>query len=118
MSSRVEVLFDCRSRATIEEKVRRTACHPHGGVSFAGALSATKKAAAWKEKPAWQNFWEWCPGGLECFHRMLSLDTLIKITSVQHRSHNFSWKMENMIDMCEDLVFKGTEHARLYFASM
>ena len=27
-------------------------------------------AAAWNEQQVWQNFWLWCPGRLERFHRM------------------------------------------------
>ena len=45
------------------------------------------------------------------FPRMPSLDTLIKITSVQHVSNYFVWKVENMIDVCGGLVLKGTKHA-------
>ena len=41
---------------------------------------------------AWQKIWRWYSWGLECFRRMPSPDTLMKITS------------GNMIDVCGDLV--------------
>ena len=63
----------------LKKEGRPATCHPHGGISFVGALSATHKAAARNEKTTrHRNFL----GVFECFHRMPSFDTLIKITRI------------------------------------
>ena len=64
-------------------------------------------AAARNEEPTWhgQISGSGVLGDWNAFIGCLPGDTLIKIRSVQHCSHNLSWKIENMFDVCGDVVF-------------